>query len=132
LNHCHIFKIAEAHQSYICKGCSYCIDPNLASIMAIGLLILPNKLLVLNTISISLQVSLFFTLQKHNRHIFAKVIHIALILIMHPPWRSVLNMSCAKNIIHTALSVTFMYSALCGLLKFKLIFSRCFNIYSKR
>jgi hypothetical protein len=53
--------------------------------MVIGLLILPNKLLVLNTISISLQVSLFFTLQKHSRHIFAKVIHIALILIMHLP-----------------------------------------------
>jgi hypothetical protein len=43
-----------------------------------------------------------------------------LILTMYPPWRPVLNMSCAKNIIHTTHSVTFMHSALCGLLKFKL------------
>ena len=90
------FEIAEAHQTYICKGCSHCIDPNLASIMVIGLLILPNKHLVLNTISISLQVSLFFTLQQHSRHIFAKVIHIALILTLYPSWRSICS-SFARN-----------------------------------
>jgi len=34
---------------------------------------------------------IFLKLQNHTRHIFAKVVHIALILTLHPPWRSVLK-----------------------------------------
>ena len=53
------FEIAEAHQTYSCKGSSQCIDPHLASIMATDFLILPNKLHVLNAISILLGLVIF-------------------------------------------------------------------------
>ena len=53
------FEIADAHQTYSCKGSSQCIDPHLASIMATDFLILPNKLQVLNAISILLGLVIF-------------------------------------------------------------------------